>query len=52
MSQPRALGPAAGVAAALPVTGGNTVLLVMVGMAVLVAGLLLFRAGRAHRVQG
>ena len=52
MSQPRGLSPATAVAAALPVTGGNTVLMVLAGVAVLVVGLLLFRAGRPRRVQG
>jgi LPXTG-motif cell wall-anchored protein len=44
MSQSKSLGPAAGAAAALPVTGANTVTMVLVGVAVLVAGLLLVRA--------
>lgn len=49
MSQSKALGPAAGVAATLPVTGFNTVAMVVVGLVILVAGMLLMRATRTRR---
>jgi LPXTG-motif cell wall-anchored protein len=44
MSQPTVIGSAA--AAALPLTGNNAVTLVLAGIAMVVVGLLLFRAGR------
>jgi len=52
MSHARSLGPASGVAAALPVTGVDTMLLVLIGAALLIAGVLLVRAGHRRRVQG
>jgi LPXTG-motif cell wall-anchored protein len=50
MSQSRSLGPAAGAAAILPVTGANTPMLMMVvaGLAILIVGLLLIRAARVR----
>jgi len=44
MSQPQVIGSA--VAATLPLTGNNAVGLVLAGIALVVAGLLLFRSGR------
>jgi LPXTG-motif cell wall-anchored protein len=44
MSQPQVIGSAA--AATLPLTGNNAVALVLVGIALVVAGLLLVRSGR------
>ena len=44
MSQPQVIGSAA--AATLPLTGNNAVGLVLAGIALVVAGLLLFRSGR------
>jgi LPXTG-motif cell wall-anchored protein len=51
MSQGKSLGPTAGAAAALPVTGANTVMMVLAGLAVVVFGLLLMRAARVRRVR-
>lgn len=56
MNQPRPTGPAtvAGGAAAaggLPVTGSSTVSLVLIGLALLVAGLLLIRSSRYRRAE-
>jgi LPXTG-motif cell wall-anchored protein len=48
MSQSRSLGPAVGAAAALPVTGAGTTMMVLAGMAVLVLGLLMVRAARVR----
>ena len=44
MSQPQVIGSAA--AATLPLTGNSSLTLVLVGIAMVVAGLLLFRSGR------
>lgn len=41
--------PAVAVGATLPVTGANTVLMVAAGVAVVVVGALLMRAGRPRR---
>jgi LPXTG-motif cell wall-anchored protein len=56
MNQPRPTGPAtvAGGAAAaggLPVTGSGIVSLVLIGLALLVAGLLLIRSSRYRRAE-
>jgi hypothetical protein len=51
MSQSRSLGPAAGAAAILPVTGANTsmmMMMVVAGVAILIVGLLLIRAARVR----
>jgi LPXTG-motif cell wall-anchored protein len=48
MSQSRTLGPAAGAAAILPVTGANTAMMVVAGVAILIVGLLLVRAARVR----
>jgi len=48
MSQPRSLGPAAGAAATLPVTGADTTMMVLAGLAILIVGLLLVRAARVR----
>jgi LPXTG-motif cell wall-anchored protein len=48
MSQSRSLGPAAGAAATLPVTGTNTAMMVIAGVALLIVGLLLVRAARVR----
>jgi LPXTG-motif cell wall-anchored protein len=44
MSQPKVIGSAA--AATLPLTGNSSLTLVLVGIAMVVAGLLLVRSGR------
>lgn len=49
MSHTRALGPAAGAAATLPVTGSNTVLMMFAGVAAVVVGLLLVRVARVRQ---
>ena len=46
MSQSRSLGPAVGAAAALPVTGANTTMMVLAGVVILLAGVVLVRAAR------
>jgi LPXTG-motif cell wall-anchored protein len=48
MSQPKVVGPAAAAVATatLPVTGFNSVSVVVAGIALVVGGLLLVRAGR------
>lgn len=51
MSQSKSLGPAAGAAATLPVTGSNTALMVAAGVALVVVGLLLMRAARVRRAR-
>ena len=51
MSNSKSLGPSVGLAAALPVTGANTLGLVLAGLAVLVVGLLLMRATRVRKVR-
>ncbi|HWH01261.1 MAG TPA: LPXTG cell wall anchor domain-containing protein [Pilimelia sp.] len=48
MSNTKPLVPAAGVAT-LPVTGTNTAIMVLVGLAVLIMGLLLVRSARPRR---
>jgi LPXTG-motif cell wall-anchored protein len=57
MNQPRALGPAAvagGSAAAggLPITGSNTLGIIIAGLLLIVVGLLLVRSARLHRTEG
>ncbi|HYN93392.1 MAG TPA: LPXTG cell wall anchor domain-containing protein [Pilimelia sp.] len=48
MSHSKTLGPSVAVAAALPVTGSNTILMFVVGVGVLVTGLLLMRLARVR----
>ena len=48
MSQSKSLGPAPGVAATLPVTGADTTMMVLAGVAILILGLLLVRAARVR----
>jgi LPXTG-motif cell wall-anchored protein len=48
MSQSKGLGPAAGAAAALPVTGASTLTMVLAGVVIVVVGLLLVRVGRTR----
>lgn len=43
MSQSKSLGPAAGAAATLPLTGSSITLMVLASVAVIVVGLLLLR---------
>jgi LPXTG-motif cell wall-anchored protein len=57
MNQPRPIGPSAaagGAAAAggLPVTGSNTLTIILVGLMLLGAGLLLLRRSRYQRSEG
>jgi LPXTG-motif cell wall-anchored protein len=49
MTQPRIMGPTAAAAATLPVTGSQPLLIALVALALIAGGLLLLRAGRAHR---
>ena len=49
MSQSKSLGPAVGATAALPVTGVNTMAMVVAGLVVLIVGVLLMRAARVRR---
>lgn len=49
MSQARVLTPAAGAAASLPLTGGSTLGMALLGAGALASGLLLVRAARRSK---
>jgi LPXTG-motif cell wall-anchored protein len=48
MSQSKTLGPTVAAGAALPVTGSNTVALVLAGLAVIALGVLMVRVSRVR----
>lgn len=57
MNQPRSMGPAAAAGGAataggLPVTGNDTLAIIVIGLMLLVGGLLLIRSARYQRSDG